>query len=148
MNTALDPVVKQACVPLTAEEAFAAFTEEVAAWWPLATHSVGHEQAVDVAFDNGRLVETTADGARHVWGTVTEWAPPRRLAMTWHPGTPPEEATHVEVVFEPDGPDRTRVTLTHTGWENRPDSVEARGQYDPGWEYVLGRYLERSSTTG
>lgn len=148
--TVIAPVVKQATVPLSQEEAFAAFTEEIGAWWPTASHSVALDQCVDVTMGpqlGGQIVERAADGATHVWGTITDWDPPRRVAFTWHPGTPPDESTHVEVVFAATDTDTgagTRVTLTHTGWENRPDAEAARNNYDPGWDFVFGKYVTRA----
>jgi uncharacterized protein YndB with AHSA1/START domain len=140
------PVVKQATVPLAIEEAFTAFTDEIGAWWPLATHSIALDNAVGVTMAphaGGQITETAADGTTHVWGTITAWAPPTRVAFTWHPGNPPDEATNVEVVFDAAGPKQTLVILTHTGWENRPDAAQARDHYDPGWDLVFGKYVAK-----
>lgn len=144
------PVVKQATVPLSVEEAFAAFTDEIAAWWPLATHSVALDDAIGLTMAphvGGQIVETAADGSTSVWGTLTAWEPPARVAFTWHPGWPADEATHVEVVFE-DEAGHTVVTLTHTGWENRPDGARARENYNPGWDFVLGKYAGAATSRG
>jgi len=53
----------------------------------------------------------------------------------------PEKTSEVEVTFTPDGPDRTRVVLTHRhldrhgdGWESMRDAVGS------GWS--LDRYAE------
>lgn len=148
MNT-IAPVVKQATVPLSIEEAFAAFTDEIGAWWPLATHSVALDNAIGVSMAphvGGQITETATDGATHTWGTITVWDPPARVAFTWHPGTPPDEATHVEVTFDAAGAGQTRVTLTHTSWENRPDAAQARDHYDPGWDFVFGKYAAALSS--
>ena len=40
-----EPVEKQIKVGLSQEAAFRLFTEGLDKWWPLATHSVGEEQA-------------------------------------------------------------------------------------------------------
>ena len=71
-------------------------------WWPLATHSVFHAEAVAVTIEpvvGGRMYEATADGRTSDWGTITEWQPGERLAMTWHPGDESDLATLVEVTF-------------------------------------------------
>jgi uncharacterized protein YndB with AHSA1/START domain len=85
----------------------------------------------------GEIVEHLADGSREVWGTINEWVPPERLTFSWHPGTPPGEATTVEVTFR-GADDNTTVTLTHSGWQKRPDGERAHYGYDTGWDVVLG----------
>jgi uncharacterized protein YndB with AHSA1/START domain len=140
-----EPLVKSVTVPTTVARAFELFTVHLQEWWPLATHSVGQADAAGVALDGregGQIVETLDDGSSCVWGTVLEWEPPTRLAFTWHPGSPADQAATVSVTFH-DAPDGTRVELVHSGWERRPDGVRARAGYDTGWDYVLGRYVTR-----
>lgn len=49
-------------------------------------------------------------------GRVTAWEPGRRIALAWRPaGWAPDEATEVELSFEPAG-EGTRVVLEHRGW--------------------------------
>jgi uncharacterized protein YndB with AHSA1/START domain len=146
-QTSLEPLVKRVTVPCTTERAFEIFTEQIAGWWPLSTHSVGGDDAVSVRIDGhvgGEIVETTDDGQTSVWGTVTAWEPPSRVAFTWHPGQSPQEATAVEVTFQPDG-SSTLVTLTHERWANRPDGHKARQGYDSGWDTVLGGFVTSAS---
>ena len=130
------------------ERAFRLFTEEMATWWPMKTHSVGEERAETVVFEpgvGGRIVERTLDGEEHVWGTVTVWEPPSRLVMTWHPGRGPESAQEVEVRFEPSGAG-TRVELVHTGWERLGEAAAAQFEnYDGGWDVVLGERFGRAA---
>ncbi len=92
------------------------------------------------------IVETLADGTTSVWGTVTHWEPPDRVAFTWHPGTAETEATRVEVTFTPSGPGATLVRLIHSGWERRPDGASARENYDSGWEPVVGCFAEAAAS--
>jgi uncharacterized protein YndB with AHSA1/START domain len=138
--TVTDPLVKSVLVPVDPAAAFALFTDRIAEWWPLETHSVWAADAADVRVEEGvggHVVEAHRDGRTSVWGTVTRWDPPRAVAFTWHPGRPEHEATHVTVRFAPAGKG-TRVELTHGGWEARDDSAFARVGYDRGWEVVLG----------
>jgi hypothetical protein len=130
-------------VPTTPERAFEVFTAEMAAWWPLATHSIGGDKATDVRLEGavgGRIVEYDADGPIGYWGTVSDWDPPQTVSFSWHPGSDPEQAGHVTVTFRPVD-DGTVVELTHTGWERRPDGPAARAGYDSGWDYVLDFYV-------
>jgi len=85
------------------------------------------------------------DGTTSVWGTVTGWDPPVSVSFTWHPGQPRSWAGDVEVRFIPDGPGRTLVELTHSGWDRRSDGAEARLGYDCGWDVVLGAYVAMAS---
>jgi len=137
-------LIKTASVQVRPAEAFDLFTRNMGIWWPLATHSVGLERATGVEIEpgvGGNIVETIADGSTSTWGTVDVWEPPNRLRFSWHPGTPPEEATQVEVFFHQAG-SGTTVELIHTGWDRRPDGAAARSEYDPGWDFVLGLYAE------
>jgi uncharacterized protein YndB with AHSA1/START domain len=146
--TSIEPVRKSVTVPAAPQRAFELFTAHIQEWWPLATHSVGLEQAVGVDFGAGvdaEIVETLADGTTSVWGTVTHWEPPHRVVFTWHAGTPEAEATRVEVTFTPDGADGTVVRLVHSGWERRPDGASARDGYDSGWEPVISSFAETAA---
>lgn len=133
------PIHKSVTVRRGLEEAFALFTDGIAAWWPLATHSIFEERAKTAFLEGragGRLYETSVDGEEGLWGTVLVWEPPRRIVYSWHPGRGEETAQEVEILFTP-GDDGTRVEVDHRGWERAP---EKRTGYDTGWDLVLGRY--------
>jgi uncharacterized protein YndB with AHSA1/START domain len=137
------PIRKSITVSLRPEAAFRRFTEGIAGWWPLATHSVSETADASCAIEGrigGRIFETGPDGAEHLWGTVTGWEPPRRLAFTWHPGRADDTGQEVEVTFRPAGM-ATQVDLVHTGWERLGGKgARMRAGYDAGWDVVLGRY--------
>lgn len=142
----LEPIVKRIEVALAAAAAFALFTREMSVWWPLATHACSEGGGLRVDIDErigGQIRETGKDGRHHLWGTVTEWAPPRCFAMTWHPARPPEEATHVQVSFEDIAPGRCAVTVVHGGWA--PRGQEARESYEGGWVGVLELFRQAAS---
>ena len=126
------PIRREVIVATTPDRAFAQFTEQIGSWWPLQTLSV-HRGSV--AFEGDRLVERTAD-AEAVWAEVTEWEPPSRLALDWHPGGERERATRVRVEFSAHD-DGTLVTLTHDGWERLADPDVAAEEYGHGWIGVL-----------
>jgi uncharacterized protein YndB with AHSA1/START domain len=86
-------------VNLPRDAAFRLFTERTGSWWPLATHSVFHSEAVAITIEpvvGGRVYESAADGRTSDWGTITEWQRGERLAMTWHPGEESDLASLVE----------------------------------------------------
>ena len=128
-------------VKLPRDDAFRLFTDRIGSWWPLAMHSVFQAEAVTATMEprvGGRVYESTADGRTSDWGTITEWRPGERLAMTWHPGYEAELATLVEVTFS-EGPDGgTQVDLLHTGWEvHGAEAAEQAADYQDGWVPVL-----------
>ncbi len=132
------PVERSVEVPVDAATAFTLFTDRIADWWPMATHSV-HGEGGTVAFEEGRLVERHGDRTEE-WGDVRAWDPPHGFAVTWHPGREADEATEVAVSFTEEEPGRTRVDLRHSGWEHRDPG--ARESYATGWVTVLARYVD------
>jgi uncharacterized protein YndB with AHSA1/START domain len=146
------PVVKKATVPLGPQAAFDRFTRDIGRWWPAATHSLSRDPAAKVSMQpgvDGLLVEETPGGQRHVWGSITRWAPPDELAFTWHVGREPDTAQLIELRFQEVDDGQTLVTLTHSGWEQLGDRAEeVRKSYDQGWETVfLKAFAETGATT-
>jgi uncharacterized protein YndB with AHSA1/START domain len=138
----IPPVIRAAWVHRSPEDAFAVFSDEIGAWWPLPSHGLFGERSAAVVFRDQKLVEQSADGSEAVWAEVLEWEPPSRLVMTWHPGQDASDASQVEVVFEPEG-DGTRVTIEHRGWEVFGDDGSNRrlGYVGPNaWGYVLDHF--------
>jgi uncharacterized protein YciI len=134
------PIRREILVDADPQTAFEIFTARIGRWWPLEEHSV-YGATATVAFEDGRLVERSADGQAAVWGAVTRWEPPTAVAFSWHPGQPAERASRVEVTFAAaDG--QTLVTLEHAGWEVYADPAAARAEYDEGWPVVLDGYRE------
>ena len=120
------------------EHAFDVFTSGLGEWWPVATHSHGGGQ-VAADWRVGGVVTETVGGQVHQWADVLEYDPPRELLLRWRV-TPGNPATELRLRFVPDG-ERTRVELTHAGWEAYPDGgLKPFGGYSSGWETVLGHY--------
>jgi uncharacterized protein YndB with AHSA1/START domain len=145
----LTPIRKTIVVSWDQARAFRRFTQEIAAWWPLRSHSVGQERAETVVFGEGvgaRIVERIRGGEESTWGTVTAWDPPRHVAFTWHPGDERERATVVELTFEPVA-EGTRLVLVHSRWEALGAHARmARRGYPIGWAYVLRLWAGRRSS--
>lgn len=139
----MTPLVKELTVAAPVEKAWAVFTDEIGSWWPVESHSIEPERVREVVFEarvGGRIVERWHDGTEYSWGEVELCEPPHRVRFSWHPRKDPDPATQVVVTFTAAG-DATNVRLEHRGWERLgDDGAEARAQYDPGWDFVLGRY--------
>lgn len=132
-----------ACSP---EHAFRTWTERFGTWWPPG-HSVSGDPAAVVLEPRlgGRIYERTHDGQEVEWGEITLWDAPRRLAYLWHIRRDRADATDVEVAFLPDGTsgDRTRVEITHTGWERLGAEAQTwRDANAGGWSGLLPHFTQ------
>jgi len=145
MTDTAPPILRSAVVARPVDEAFAVFTDEIGAWWPLPTHSIFQAEAGGVHFVDGKLIERATDGRETVWAEVVAWDPPHRLALTWHPGQEPGgPAGEVEVRFTADG-DGTRVDLRHDGWESFGAEAMGRRRSYTGpsaWGHVLDHFAD------
>lgn len=143
----IEPIVKSRQLNIDPEAAFELFTEKIAEWWPLGSHSVGGDKAVSVRIEarvGGSIIETTQEGDEHEWGQVTSWEQGRRLEFTWYPGMTSDQATQVEVRFREVGKG-SEMILIHTGWEVRgDDAAEVRASYVTGWDLVLAGLVENA----
>jgi len=108
-------------VKVAPARAFAAFTEEIAAWWrPSGLFQFTPKDSGALRFEpgvGGRFLMGQSDGAEFEIGRISRWDPPTELVFSWrqHSFTP-EQSTTVSVRFEPVG-EETRVTVEHTGWD-------------------------------
>lgn len=138
---ALADIKKSVTVDASVETAFETFTRRIGSWWPTGSHRIF--EAGTVVFDErvgGRVYERSADGDEGDWADVLVWEPPRRFVLRWRVN-PNRGATELEVTFTPEG-ERTRVDLEHRGW----DDPEGRSNYDGGWDYVLGAFVDSFSS--
>src|SRR5215813_13002724 len=127
----LSPLVKTVDVRRSARDAFRIFTAEVAAWWPMATHTRAKtalgQKTTKVTIEprvGGRVYETLADGQELEWGEVAVYQPDTLFAMHWHLGRGMTQATSVSVAFEAIDNASTRVTLTHENWMRMGEEAE------------------------
>jgi hypothetical protein len=135
---ALAAINKTITVDASQETAFETFTRQIASWWPR-SHTVFEEGVADIVFDErvgGRIFERSAEGEEADWADVLTWEPHSRFVVRWRVN-PKRGPTELDVRFTPEG-DGTRVDLEHRGW----DDPEGRANYGPGWDYVLGHYIE------
>ena len=139
---ALAAINKTITVDAAPETAFETFTRQMGSWWPAKTHSIFGDRIQEVVFDEhagGRVYERSADGEEADWADVLAWEPHNRFVLRWRVN-PERGPTEVEVRFTPEG-SGTRVDLEHRGWDAIGDA-EGRAGYDPGWDYVLGHFVD------
>lgn len=147
--TTVEPVRVQVRVAAPPERAFAAFTGEFSAWWPLDSHHIGAVDAAEGVLEpraGGRWYERGTDGSECEWGRVLAFEPPSRVLLDWQIGADwrhdPDLHTEVEITFERDG-DGTLVRLEHRGLEAYGDAAaavrEAVGS-SGGWTGLVERY--------
>jgi uncharacterized protein YndB with AHSA1/START domain len=126
------------------ERAFAAFVDEIGAWWrPNGLFQTTPRAPGKLAFERGeggRLTETLANGHVYEIGRMRVWEPPSRLVFSWRQANFPLDLhTEVEVRFEAVG-EETRVSVEHRGFHQVPaDSVARHGFPD---EALLMRLAE------
>jgi uncharacterized protein YndB with AHSA1/START domain len=157
MTTTEETVVRhQIAVEASQEKAFAVFTDGLDKWWPR-THKIGPEaldRAVLEGREGGRWYECDTDGSECDWGKVLVWEPPSRLVLAWQiTGEWAYDAdflTEVEVIFVPEGPDRTRVEVQHRGLGAYGDqAADIRDQFNSpgGWPGLLEAFAATAATT-
>jgi uncharacterized protein YndB with AHSA1/START domain len=137
-------------VPVPPDVAFRIYTERPDEWLPPEHTFIRQPQSV--AFEpwaDGRFYERGADGSEVTRGTITEWDPPRRLAVTWRigPGWRPvsddSRASVIVAEFSPAGADATEVTLTYTHLERHGEMAAAiRSAIESPGPGTLDRYAD------
>ena len=136
--------------------AFQVFTERFDSWWPH-THHIGKVEPFTALLEpreGGRWFERGADGSECDWGRVLVYAPPTRVAVSWHLDAAyaydpdPAKASRVDVTFHDGGNGTTRVELVHSqldrhgpGWEKLRDGVGSAG----GWPGILEGYAKAAA---
>jgi uncharacterized protein YndB with AHSA1/START domain len=137
-------VRKSIAVSAPVERAFELFTDGIASWWPVGSHSIHGDEVETVVFERregGRVYERAGDGRVEDWAFVRVYEPPSRIVLDWRVN-PNRPTTEVEVRFVPDG-EGTRVELVHSGFEAYgEDGAASHESYHTGWDRVLDTFAE------
>jgi uncharacterized protein YndB with AHSA1/START domain len=142
-------VTTQTVVDAPIDHAFRVFTDGIGSWWDPGYHILEAELA-EMVFEprvGGHIIDRGTDGSECRWSRKLAYEPPGRVCFSWDINlrwqleTDPAKASEIEVTFTEDGPERTRVVLTHRhldrhgeGWEAMRDAVGS------GW--TLDRFAE------
>jgi uncharacterized protein YndB with AHSA1/START domain len=150
MSEGVDPNSVRKVMTVQASQAVAwrVFTEQMGTWWPLAYYKIGKANAVDAVIEprvGGRWYECGDDGSTCQWGSVLAWEPPSRLVLSWDISADwqydPTLNTELELRFNVDGSNRTRVELEHRRLDRfgaRRDEMRRIFDSEGDW----GRFLE------
>lgn len=143
-----EPIRRSIAVPWNQQAAFERFTSDFGKWWPRYSHSIGGRRIKRLVFEcrvGGLIYEEHYDGTRMLWGKVTAFDSPKRVAFTFHPSQQESDAQLIEVQFQPDG-SGTRVELISSGWEKMGKRAQrAYGAYRLNWGAALDRFAGRFS---
>ena len=137
----IEVVRKTVTVDCAVEEAFRVFTTDAISWWPVESHSI-YQTVREIVFEprvGGEVYELSDSGERGHWATVRRMgsAEPSRPRVE-HPRARGRD-TEVEVRFVPDADgNQGRARAPRLG-ERLVEGSEMRGNYDTGWDFVLGR---------
>ena len=122
-------------------------------WWP-AHHHIGSAPIQEIVIEprvGGRWYTRHEDGTETDTGVVTAWEPADLFAVTWQIGADwkfhPDFVTTITVRFEPDGDERTRVVLEHSGLEAfAADAAGMRAMFEEegAWTATLAAYAARA----
>jgi len=134
MTNAYPDVRKSVIVNVPIAKAWAIFTERPIEWWP-DSHVLVKSPREIIVFEpmvGGRYYERALDGTVCQWGTILDWNPPQRLAMTWRIDgnwqmiTNDEKASEIEVIFTALSEDTTEVELAHIKLYKHGDEAARR----------------------
>jgi uncharacterized protein YndB with AHSA1/START domain len=144
-------VRRHVVVDATIVRAFSVFTQNFGDFKP-PEHNLLTAPIAQTVFEpwvGGHILDRAVDGTECRWARILAYEPPVRVVFSWDISpewsivTDPDMTSEVEVRFEVETPQRTRVELEHRGLERHGPSWEAvaRGvDGDEGWPFYLARY--------
>jgi uncharacterized protein YndB with AHSA1/START domain len=144
-------VRRHVVVDAAIDRAFAVFTERFGDFKPR-EHNLLRAPIAETVFEprvGGNIIDRAVDGSECRWARILVYEPPVRVVFSWDIGpdwsivTDPDLSSEVEVRFNAETPQRTRVELEHRHLDRHgPDwEAVARGvEVDGGWPLYLARY--------
>jgi uncharacterized protein YndB with AHSA1/START domain len=118
-------------VSLTADEAFALFTEDIGSWWN-PDHHIIEAPLSHMVFDpfvGGHVYDVGTDGSECRWSRVLVYDRPHRVVFSWDINaqwqieTDHAKCSEVEVTFTEDPAGTTTVRLEHRHLERHGDEI-------------------------
>lgn len=139
---------KQIEVDLPNEQAFNAFINEFALWWPK-EYTWAKDKLVEISIHpipGGHCTEKGPNDFRCDWGTVSDVKRGEYITIKWQispmrvPEPDPRKASEVFISFRMTGDERTTIELRHDQFENHGDGYEKYVKAmngEQGWDYIL-----------
>jgi uncharacterized protein YndB with AHSA1/START domain len=145
-------IEKTLTINVSAEEVFKAITDpiELTNWFPdQAVLEPKVEGKTKFSFYKEKSSKEHSREIEYVsQGTVKEFVPNKKISYTWQLKDISEfPETIVTWVLEEIATNKTRVTLTHSGFTGREEGKLSFTESDKGWSYFLGRlekYCEKT----
>lgn len=148
---------KQIEVDLSHEQAFNAFVNELALWWPR-EYTWSKDKLVEIRIDpipGGHCTEKGPNDFQCDWGTVSDAKHGEFIAFKWQisPSRLPEpdqnKASEVFIAFLRINDERTAIELRHDHFENHGDGHEKYYEAmdgEQGWDYILACFAKHAGT--
>jgi uncharacterized protein YndB with AHSA1/START domain len=138
----MSAVEQSIVVRVDPEDAFRAWTDRVALWWP-PDHRISGDpdgEMVMEAREGGRFFERTSDGRELDYGRVIECSPPERLRYAFFLGGGKDSPTSVIVTFTAIA-EGTRVDVHHDVGEMPQERFDqAVTRFRGGWSKVAAAF--------
>jgi len=143
-------------IPVSVEQAFEVFTNELDSWWPKEyTWSGRVLDTVKIEpFQGGRCFERGPHGFECDWGRVLTWAPPNQIIFTWQispdrvPEPDPEKVSEVELSFSETANEKTFLKFEHRNLNKHGENAESYKQAlnsPQGWLYIFNCYIDKAT---
>jgi len=140
-------------IPVTRDNAFRRFVDEIDTWWPAEYTWAGKalQELTMGAHVGGLCSEIGPHGFRCDWGRVLAIHRPERIVLAWQigpdrlPVPDPERASEVEVRFREAEDGTSRLELEHRSFSRHGEGAAdylAAMSADHGWPYILSRYKQ------
>jgi len=150
----VEPIRRGVSVGVAQERAFDLFAEDMTSWWP-AEHHIGSAPIAEIVIEKeagGRWFTRHQDGTETSTGYVVTYDRPHRLVVTWQIGNDwtyhEDLVTTIEVRFEAEGPDRTRVELEHrdlAAYGDEAETMKKIFEAPDAWSRTVERYAESAN---
>jgi Activator of Hsp90 ATPase homolog 1-like protein len=137
---------KSVHLPLSLEQAFELFTNEISLWWPADRRHLNDPNSRLFLLSDGRFYERASSGAELDLGRVRVWDQPHRIVLDFFMGTDAAHPTEVEIRFVADD-SGTRVSVEHRPQAGSPDVWDKRAAiFGRSWDAVLSALRDAAVT--
>ena len=149
----METVRKELMIGVSLERAFAAFLNEINAWWPVEytwSKDTLKELRIEARKD-GLCTETGPYGFRCDWGRLTEFVENQSLGLKWQispkrePVPDPEKASDIRMRFNRSGDSSVILEFEHFNFENHGECFDEYRKMmgsELGWDYILNKFKD------